>query len=381
MAAAEPASEAARASADWGVLADPPKAKESGNHMRRVVCNRHAMRGGELDLSRDADRVDFLPSRSLTRRQPARIMRSHRPCLLFPALLAALSFGCGHRQDRTDVVARYDGNAITLAELQREVERLPAASRDYLRSPERRRRFVENLVVNDLLYAEGRRAGYDRDPEIERKVEELRKRLVIQRVMRRYRTPPDIPEAEIETYYRRHPLLFSSTRVRASHILVKSEAEAKQLADELRAHPERFAEFARKYSVDRATARKGGDLGTFGPGRMVPEFEEVAFALEPGEVSGPVKTRYGYHIIKVEKRWEGKRLPLDRVRRRIRTLLRTRAVQERTEKHLEDLKRKAHLKINDDVLARLDLSGPRPPRARAAGAKGRAPRLPARADR
>ncbi|AOM09721.1 peptidylprolyl isomerase PrsA [Bacillus sp. S70] len=86
--------------------------------------------------------------------------------------------------------------------------------------------------------------------------------------------------------------------VKASHILVKDEETAKKVKDEL-AQGKSFEELAKQYSEDTGSKEKGGDLGFFGPGKMVKEFEEAAQKLKKGEVSEPVKTQFGYHIIKV----------------------------------------------------------------------------------
>ncbi|ASL63785.1 peptidylprolyl isomerase [Bacillus cereus] len=86
--------------------------------------------------------------------------------------------------------------------------------------------------------------------------------------------------------------------IKASHILVKDEETAKKVKDEL-AQGKSFEELAKQYSEDTGSKEKGGDLGFFGPGKMVKEFEEAAQKLKKGEVSEPVKTQFGYHIIKV----------------------------------------------------------------------------------
>jgi len=88
--------------------------------------------------------------------------------------------------------------------------------------------------------------------------------------------------------------------VRASHILVSSLEEAKSVQAELKAGKD-FAELARKYS-SCPSGKEGGDLGFFSKGQMVKEFDDAAFALKPGEVSAPVKTQFGYHLIKVTGR-------------------------------------------------------------------------------
>jgi len=88
-----------------------------------------------------------------------------------------------------------------------------------------------------------------------------------------------------------------ATQVRASHILVKTEADAQRMMKRI-ADGEDFAAVAKRFS-SCPSGKNGGDLGWFGKGQMVPEFEQVAFENEPGKVVGPVKTQFGYHVIKV----------------------------------------------------------------------------------
>jgi parvulin-like peptidyl-prolyl isomerase len=87
-----------------------------------------------------------------------------------------------------------------------------------------------------------------------------------------------------------------STKIRASHILVEKQSQALKVAEELKAGAS-FSDLAKKYSTC-PSGKRGGDLGQFGRGKMVKEFEQAAFALKPGQVSEPVKTQFGYHIIK-----------------------------------------------------------------------------------
>ena len=87
-----------------------------------------------------------------------------------------------------------------------------------------------------------------------------------------------------------------STKARASHILVEKQSQALKVLDELKAGGN-FADLAKKYSTC-PSGKRGGDLGQFGRGQMVKEFEQATFAMKVGEISQPVKTQFGYHIIK-----------------------------------------------------------------------------------
>jgi foldase protein PrsA len=116
----------------------------------------------------------------------------------------------------------------------------------------------------------------------------------------------EITDEELQTYFDENKDTFATAeQVQASHILVADEATANEVKSKLDAG-EDFSELAKEYSTDTTTAESGGDLGYFSSGDMVAEFEEVAFALGVDEISPPVKTDYGYHIIKVVDHQEAK---------------------------------------------------------------------------
>jgi len=109
----------------------------------------------------------------------------------------------------------------------------------------------------------------------------------------------EITEEEMKNYFEENKELFNQEeQVKASHILVEDEATAKKVSKKL-ASGEKFEELAKEYSTDTSNAEQGGDLGYFAKGEMVEEFEKAAFSLDVGKISDPVKTDYGYHIIKV----------------------------------------------------------------------------------
>lgn len=116
----------------------------------------------------------------------------------------------------------------------------------------------------------------------------------------------EITDEELQTYFDENKDTFATAeQVQASHILVADEATANEVKSKLDAGGD-FSELAKEYSTDTTTAESGGDLGYFSSGDMVAEFEEVAFALGVNEISAPVKTENGYHIIKVVDHQEAK---------------------------------------------------------------------------
>ena len=112
--------------------------------------------------------------------------------------------------------------------------------------------------------------------------------------------------------------------VRARHILVEGEEDAKKIATRLKGG-EDFAKIAKEVSKDPGSGAEGGDLGFFTKDRMVPEFAEAAFAMKPGEVSQPVKSQFGWHVIKLEERRQKPLPTFDQVKDRIAQALAAKA--------------------------------------------------------
>jgi peptidyl-prolyl cis-trans isomerase D len=155
----------------------------------------------------------------------------------------------------------------------------------------------------------------------------------------RVRETLELAGAEIDAYYREHEDEYrQEEQVRARHVLVSAEdrspEEARERIEEARerlAAGEDFAAVAAAYSDDPGSGSRGGDLGFFGRGRMVPAFEEAAFGAPPGELIGPVETQFGFHLIEVVEHREARQRPLEEVRELIANRLRATTAQERAE--------------------------------------------------
>ena len=151
-----------------------------------------------------------------------------------------------------------------------------------------------------------------------------------------------VPEEDLKKYYSENKSRYSTPEERrASHILIKADknapedqrakakAKAEALLAEVKANPSRFAELAKKNSQDPGSAERGGDLDYFGRGAMVKPFEDVAFTLKPGEISGVVESDFGYHIIQVTGARGGGTRSYEQVRPEIEAEVRTQLAQKR----------------------------------------------------
>jgi peptidyl-prolyl cis-trans isomerase C len=135
--------------------------------------------------------------------------------------------------------------------------------------------------------------------------------------------------------------------LRARHILVESEEKAKQVFEKI-AHGEEFARMAKEFSKDAGSKDDGGDLGYFARGQMVPQFEEAAFKLKKGDVSMPVQTQFGWHLIKLEDRRTRGAPAFEAVRDRLMASMIHRKAQEIA----ASLREKAQLEYVDEEIKR-----------------------------
>lgn len=174
----------------------------------------------------------------------------------------------------------------------------------------------------------------------------------------------DVSDTEVETYYAQNERrLTMPEQVRVRHILLKWKPmgtaddraaihrQMEPILERARSG-EDFAALAREYSEDSGTRDEGGDTGFFQRGTMVPPFEEMAFALEPGEISDQVETGYGVHIIRLEERKEPELLPLDEVREFLRDHIRQEKIESAVRAKIDALRAAADVEILIPVAAR-----------------------------
>lgn len=284
--------------------------------------------------------------------------------LLVVAFCVTALFGCkaktgteGAKESQKksgQVLAEVNGAVITSADYNKELEALPPYLKPMTETAEGKKELLDTMIVRELILQQAGKDGIDKSQAVADKLEELKKRVVVEAFLKKkVEEEAKIGDAELQEFYNKNKDKFKTgDQVHASHILVKTEAEAQDILKQLKAGG-KFEELAKKHSIDAAAA-KGGDLGWFGKGAMLPEFEKAVFALKEGDISGIVKTKFGYHIIKLTgKRPAGIR-PFDEVKDQLKAAILPEKQQEVFKKLKEDLKKNAKFSIKEDVLKSLD---------------------------
>ena len=275
-----------------------------------------------------------------------------------------------------EVVAVVNGVAISRQDYQ---ATLAHAERTFSPQPEERtalaQRVLEKMVTDELLiqHAHAQRIQVTSE-EVDRKMREiaevgggeaaleafsetsglskarmrknLERNLLIERLVERTRVSLKVTEAEVGEYYRAHLEDFrQGDSVTLAHILFRgSKSDPRKVRAEIKAGLA-FEEAAKKYSDDALTKDQGGLLGTLKRGEMLPELEEPAFSLQKGEVSPPVKSPRGVHLLKVLERRPGSQRPLSEVKEDIRTRMLDSLVESKMKELAERLRREGNVRL------------------------------------
>ncbi len=249
-----------------------------------------------------------------------------------------------------DVVATVGSETITLKEVDERIAKMPPYYQNMLK--DRKKELVEDLVLEKLFYNEAKKRGLQNDKEVKETLAEAQKKIMISKFIKdEVEVKSAVTDKEAQDYYDSHREEFAiPERWGASHILVKTEEEAKAVLDEL-SKGKSFEELAKEKSQD-ASAKKGGDLGYFAKGQMVPEFEETAMKLEVGQTSGIVKTQFGFHIIKLTDKKAPEAQQFKDVEARIKNELTMKKRRDVFDKLVESLKSRTKTSINESLLTK-----------------------------
>jgi len=216
-----------------------------------------------------------------------------------------------------------------------------------------KKQFLEELIAKEVIYKDAKKKGITKSKEYKEELENIIARLKKDLAIKLWQTKQfesiKISNKELKEYYKNNKQEFMQKEsVHARHILVKDEAEAKKIIAELKslhgkALKEKFIKLAQEKSTGPSGPR-GGDLGYFSKGQMVPEFEQKAFGMKVGTITKePVKTQFGYHVIYLEDKKEASTKPFDEVKPYIEQRLKMEKFKQTMQNKLQSLKSKAKI--------------------------------------
>ena len=252
-----------------------------------------------------------------------------------------------------EILARVGNKNITKADIEALISFYPANQQAIIRMDPKNEEALLNNYVTILAVAEtARRQGFDKEKNMRKQIqilsdEHLAKGYVQKNVLSKVK----VTDKDVEEYYKNHPKEFEKPEtVKARHILIgfkgdMTEDQKKELrkkADDVLKKAkggDDFAQLASEYSDDPGSKTKGGELGYFPKGNMVPEFENAAFNLKPGVISDVIETPYGYHIIKVEDKKAAEMPAFDSIKEQVRVKATQDAEQKKINEFIEKAKK------------------------------------------
>ncbi|GAA0753796.1 MULTISPECIES: peptidylprolyl isomerase [Clostridium] len=215
------------------------------------------------------------------------------------------------------ILATVAGREIKESDLQTVVERYPAERRGYFETVEAKKQLLEQMVSFELINILGKELNIDSTEEYKENVRQAEKDILTQLTINKVLLEVTVTDEDALNYYNTNKDAFiQQPTISAKHILVDSKELCDKIKNEITLNEITFEDAAIKYSTC-PSKEQGGNLGSFGRGMMVPEFEDAAFKLEINVVSDPVQTQFGYHLIKVEDKNEGKEMLFEEVKEQI----------------------------------------------------------------
>lgn len=263
-----------------------------------------------------------------------------------------VSQNIGGKNMENKIVAQVGERKITLEEIEQAIKYTPKEHQEALQTMEGKKNLLNQLVIQEVIYLDAIKNKYDQEEAFINDLEKLKVARLKEYGINKILSDVEITEEEIRVFYDGNQNQFKTEEsANAKHILVATKEEAEEVLKELKEGKE-FEKMAGKYSTCPSKS-SGGDLGFFTRGKMVPEFEDAAFKLEPGELSEPVETQFGYHIIKLIEKKEPGILEYKQVRDQISEYLIGQKRNVQFFQKTEVLKEQYEINTNEELLKEL----------------------------
>ncbi|CAG7594265.1 Putative peptidyl-prolyl cis-trans isomerase Cbf2 [Peptoniphilus tyrrelliae] len=247
--------------------------------------------------------------------------------------------------DKDKLLAEVNGKKITGVDYNLFIDSLNPQLKQYFGGKEMNKEVVNELVYQTLLYEDAMEKGMDKDDEFTQVLEKTKESMLKTYALGKLLATVSVTDDEIKKFYKDNKDLFKENEsANASHILVAEEDKANEIYEKVKSG-EDFASLAKEFSTC-PSKEKGGELGTFTRGQMVKEFEDAVFNNEVATITEPVKTQFGYHIIKINDKNEGRDLSFDEVKDKIAAQVRRQKEQALYNEKITELKEKYQVKMN-----------------------------------
>jgi peptidyl-prolyl cis-trans isomerase C len=222
--------------------------------------------------------------------------------------------------DQLKIVAKVNGQAITSAEVDAAILSMGPGAERY-NNPEGRKMILDQLINKKLFLADAAKNLYEYDPKFKAEFQRMKEEMLANFAIAKAVEGVKVTDEEAKAFFEENKSeLMSGETVNASHILVDSEEKAGEILAKINAGEISFEDAARANS-SCPSSEQGGNLGEFGRGQMVPEFDKACFEMEVGEVRGPVQTQFGYHLIKLNAKNEAKPIEFSEIADQIKQKL------------------------------------------------------------
>lgn len=276
-----------------------------------------------------------------------------RLSILVVAALAFMLSACSSDNDfsrSSRVLARVGDKEITTTYYKRQLASQPESLQELSTHGQGKKAALEGLVNREILYAEALRKKIDKDAEIERKFEDLKKELVISTYLQNeIISHIKVADKEVEAFYKNNPAEFKNVEeIRISQIVVRDEAKAQEILDKIKIRRD-FSDLAANYSTDKGSAANNGDVGYFTYKGLPAEVRDTVFKLGVGEISKPYKMPGGYEIYKITDR-RTVSYTFDQVKDAIRAHIYNEKFNKELAALLEGLKKNTPVQMNEALL-------------------------------
>lgn len=275
-------------------------------------------------------------------------------CVMYVAGCSKITGGDkGKASLKSDVVAQVGDDKITAQDIEEILSHIPKQYQARYSSAEGRKEIVDGLVSIKTLAWEARKRGIDKQDGVRMKISYLTDQTLAKELENELKKSFKVSDAEIEKYYNDHQEKYvTPDRIKARHILVDKEDQARSLLKQIRKGAD--FELLAKQNSKCPSASKGGDLGWFGKGKMDPSFENAAFALKNGEVGDVVKSSFGYHVIRLDDRRENKTRTLDQVKKSIERIVQREKMEKEVNALKENIRKQASVSVNEEYFKKFE---------------------------